>query len=146
MNKWKRLTGLHFLSASLCLLLLAGCGSKDPFGYVKVSGRVMYDDDTPIPADLHLTFHPQAGPIDAKTHPRPGRAVADKATGEFSSVTSHMPNDGLVRGRHKVTLLLNNGHPLPPSIAAPEYSDPNKTSLEVDTANLPFVLKVKKPK
>jgi len=130
---------------SLSLLLVAGCGHKDPFDYVQVSGKVTYEDGSPIPIDgKRITFYPQGGSIDAKTHPRPGMASVDKA-GAFRSATSHLPNDGLVRGRHKVTLLAGNGQLLPPSVVPAEYGDPDKTPLEVDTAEQPFVLKVRQP-
>jgi hypothetical protein len=129
-----------------CLfLLLAGCGGE-PFKHTPVSGKITYDDGTLIPIDLVLTFMPQAAPIDEKTHPRPGMAMVDKATGTFQSATTHMANDGLVRGKHKVTLATAGLTPLPTSVAPPEYTDLTKTPLEVDTAHLPFELKVRKPR
>ena len=40
-------------------LLLAGCGNEEPFDYVKVSGRVTYEDGSLIPAEhLMLEFVP----------------------------------------------------------------------------------------
>jgi hypothetical protein len=134
------------LGATCCLLLLTGCGSGDPFAYVQVSGKVTYEDGSPIPADqLVLTFIPQGGSLDAKTHPRPGVATVDRATGEFRDVTSHKVNDGLVRGKHKVTLSGANHSQLKATVVPPEYADPDKTPLMVDTADQPFVLKVRKP-
>ena len=130
----------------ITLMLLAGCRSNDPFSYVQVSGKITYDDGSLIPADsMVLAFIPQGGSLDAKTHPRPGRTTVDRATGEFHAVTSHTINDGLPRGKYKVVVWGGNYAPLPPTIAAPEYGDPFKTPLEVDTARQPFVLKVRKP-
>jgi hypothetical protein len=136
----------------LCLLvvalnlLLAGCGSSDPFSYVQVSGKLAYEDGTLIPSnEIVLTFYPQASPIDAKSYPRPGMVVVDK-TGAFSRVTSHLAGDGLVRGKHKVTLTNALRQPLSSAIIPPEYADLSKTPLEVDTTVQPFELKVKKPK
>ena len=132
-------------AAILCLLMLAGCGSRDPFSYVQVSGKVTYEDGSLIPADpLVLTFYPQSAPLDEKTHPRIGTALVDKTTGTFSSATSHKADDGLVRGKHKVTLT-SPADPLVPAIVSAEYTDPATTPLEVDTAVLPFELKVRKP-
>jgi hypothetical protein len=132
--------------AICCLLLLASCGTGDPFAYVQVSGKVMYEDGSRIPVDqLILTFIPQGAPLDEKTYPRPGVAVVDSATGEFHNVTSHKVNDGLVRGKHKVTLSGANHSPLGPNVVPPEYNDPETTPLVVDTAEQPFVLKVRKP-
>jgi hypothetical protein len=104
-----------------CLFLfLAGCGGGDPFQHASVSGKVTYEDGSPIVADvLTLMFHPQATPIDAKTHPRPGVASVNK-DGTFSSATTHKANDGLVRGKHKVILVGINAVPLPPSIVPAE--------------------------
>ena len=83
--------------------------------------------------------------MDPKTHPLRGVAVVDGATGEFHAATSHRHNDGLVPGKHKVVLVGISSSPLPSSLVPPEYCDPAKTPLEVDTAHQPFVLKVRKP-
>lgn len=132
-------------SVACCLLLTAGCGAKDPFSYAQVSGKVSYEDGTLIPADYILLFYPQSGPLDAKTYPRCGTAIVEKATGRFNSITSYKPGDGLVRGKHKVTLLTPGHDFLPASLVPPEYGSPLKTPLEVDTAQQPFELRIKKP-
>ena len=72
--------------------------------------------------------------------------TVEPATGEFHEVTSHKFNDGLVRGKHKVTLTDESHKPLPARVVPPEYSDPATTPLEVDTDQQPFVLKVRKPR
>ena len=130
---------------ALSLSSLTGCGSGDPFSYAQVSGKITYDDDTLIPENLILKFHPQSAPLDTKTYPRFGSAAVDKTTGTFDTVTSHKFGDGLVRGKHKVTVLATDLRPLPPNLVPREYSDPDKTPLVVDTAEQPFVLRVKKP-
>jgi hypothetical protein len=135
------------LLAAGCLLAGAGCGSPDPFSYVQVSGKITYDDGSPIPVDrLALLFLSQGGPLDAKTHPRPATAIVDRTTGEIRDVSSHKFRDGLVPGRHKVLLSSGNGQPLSPDVVPPEYCDLQKTPLEVDTARQPFILKVRKPR
>jgi len=140
-------TSAAMICMSCLLLTLSGCGPSDPFSYVKVSGNITYDDGTLIPVKyLQLTFLPQSAPLDQKTHPLPGVAVVDTATGAFREVTSHRYNDGLIRGKHKVVLAGISGFPLPPSVVPPEYCDSKKTPLEVDTAQQPFVLKVRKPR
>ena len=131
----------------LAILAAAGCGSNEPFTHVPVSGLVTYEDGSLIPVDtLALRFVPQSKPVDPKTHPRPGMAIIDKATGKFTSATSHKANDGLVRGKHKVVLTSMGETPLLPSIVPPEYCDPAKTPLMVDTADTPFDLKIRKPR
>jgi hypothetical protein len=125
---------------------LAGC-NREPFQRVRVSGTVAYEDGSPIPVEvLRLTFTPQAPPLDDKTHPRPGWAEADTATGAFNSATTRKVGDGLVRGKHKVTLSGAGSSRLPRSLVPPEYQDYAQTPLEVDTDHQPFELKVRKPR
>jgi hypothetical protein len=129
----------------LCVLFV-GCGSRDPFRYEQVSGRVTYEDGTTIPMDgLTVVFTPESGPINPKTYPRSGRATVDRVTGQVGEVTSYKPHDGLVRGKHKVTLSAANGMPISASMVPEEYGDPAKTPLVVDTASSPFELRVRKP-
>lgn len=59
--------------------------------------------------------------------------------------TTHKANDGLVQGKHTVMLAGVNGEMLPASLVPPEYGDFSKTPLEVDTANQPFHLTIRKP-
>jgi hypothetical protein len=134
------------LSCMLACLLLNGCGKNDPFDYVPVTGKLTYEDGTLLPVAVQLTFYPIGGSVNIKTNARPGMVTTEKATGEFRDVTSHRYGDGLVRGRHRVTLGGGNGRPLPDSVAAAEYGDPDHTPLEVDTSKLPFEIKVKKPR
>lgn len=127
-------------------LLSAGCGSGDPFSYVQVSGKLTYEDGSLIPAEtIILIFTPQQEAINSKTHPRPGSTTINKTTGEFRTVTSHKYGDGLVRGKHKVTLLSGDYQRLPAKLVPAEYYDTTKTPLEVDTSQQPFHLKVRKP-
>jgi hypothetical protein len=136
-----------WMTCLTCLTVVLGCNrNADPFQYVHVQGKVTYEDGQPLPLEVHIKFFSIGGSLDAKTHPRAGRATADKTTGAIGVVTSNHYDDGLVPGRHKVILLGGNGTLLPPSVAAPEYGDPDRTPLEVDTAKQPFELKVRKPK
>jgi hypothetical protein len=66
-------------------------------------------------------------------------------TGAILEVTSRKYNDGLVRGRHKITIS-RGGRPLPLNLVPPEYFDRATTPLEVDTATQPLLLKVRKPR
>lgn len=147
----RHLTGrcptLPLLAAlAVAILLSAGCGNGDPFQYVRITGKVTYEDGSPIPVDgMVATFVPIGGALDEKTHIRPGMTTIDRATGDFHAVSSHAFNDGLPPGKYKVTLLGLAHSPLPASLVPLEYSDPARTPLEVDTASLPFLLKVRKP-
>ena len=137
---------------ALALALLAGCGSRDPFPYQKISGKVTYEDGTLIPVPpggrMEVRFTSLAKPIDAKTHPRPGSTSPDPATGEFGYVTTMKFSDGVVRGQHKITVGVydasdNQVHTVIPQ----EYTDVNMTPLVYDTEKDPKVLdlKIKKP-
>lgn len=123
----------------------SGCGgTNSPFDYVKVSGRLSYEDGTPIPANgIKLIFDSQAPPV-GNAHPRPGSAMVS-ASGEFKDVTSYKYADGLVPGKHKVSILYAtdaNGKLLVPA----EYTKGSTTPLVVDTADSPFEIKVPRPK
>ncbi|MEO0530549.1 MAG: hypothetical protein AAF266_08220 [Planctomycetota bacterium] len=143
------------IAAALASLVIVGCGSGDPFSYVKVSGSVAYEDGSPIPSDaIIVTFAPQAEAIDEQFHPRSGMAYAD-AQGNFDTVTSYKYGDGIVKGRHKVLVSIRGGapsvtdkrtgkkvsRPLIPEI----YTSLATTPIEVHTDDAPFDLKIAKP-
>jgi len=138
--------GCVALVVAILLASCSGCGTGEPFALVRASGRVCYEDGTLLPVKhLTLNFHPQAPAKDNKTFPRTGTAPVDSKTGKFSSVTSHRQDDGLVKGKHKVTLHLPGRLPLPAEIASSIYSDPARTPLEVDAEENPFYLQITKP-
>jgi len=125
------------------LVMLQGCGgSNSPFDYVPVEGKITYEDGTPIEASkLKLVFDSQAPPI-GDAHPRPG-SVSVGANGEFKDVTSYKYADGLVPGKHKVSILYatdEEGNSLIPL----EYTKGSTTPLVVDTNDSPFEIKVPK--
>lgn len=130
----------------VALAAAVGCGRSDPFGATRVSGDVRYGDDALLECPgLRLSFYPLRPPRDPRTHPRPGAAVVDVRTGRFTAATTRTPDDGLVRGRHKVTLRGADGLPLPIDVAGAEYADPVRTPLEVDTDDRPFRIRVRRP-
>ena len=136
---------LGFLLA-VSLAGLSGCGSGDPFPYVKVSGKVSYDDGSLIPADrIVVQFVPQVPPLDPKTVPPYGLAEVDPKTGRFNVVTSHNYGDGLVRGEHKVVIQTIDKRDHPMGLVPREYTQAKKTPLVVNTNQSPFDLKVRKP-
>lgn len=130
--------------AVIVLFGAPGCGSDEPFDYIQVQGTVTYEDGTPLPASgLQLVFESQDVKPVGDLHPLPGKASVD-ASGDFSQVTSHKFGDGLVPGKHKVSLAYatdQQGKLLVPE----EYTHPSTTPLVVDTATLPLVIKVPKP-
>ena len=122
-----------------------GCNSGSPYKYIKASGKLTYEDGSPLPSrGVRLQFDSQDAPAVANAHPRPAVAnVNDK--GEFDCVTSYKYGDGLIRGKHKVAIEQatdQKGQLLVPR----EYTSIASTPLTVDTANLPLEIKVPKPK
>jgi hypothetical protein len=129
----------------LVFVCAAGCGSGSPFKYVKVRGKIAYDDGTPIPSEgIRLRFAALDAPKVENAVPRPAFARVDN-NGEFASVTSYKPDDGLIPGKHKVAIEVGGG----PGTTVPvpkEYQSISTTPLIVDTADLPLDIKVPKPK
>lgn len=130
------------------LFLVAGCGTKEPFQTVPVSGRVVYEDGSVIPApQIQVMFIPQVPPVDKKTYPRPGLAYVNPQDGTFSNVTTHMPGDGVVRGRAKVVIQSYDQRGNPTPHIPKEYQDVSTTPLEVEVSpeNRDFTFKIRKP-
>lgn len=128
-------------------VVVSGCGPGTPFPMDKVSGSVTYDDGSLIPGDrIVLTFVPQTEALDAKTHPRNGFAVVDKATGNFSVVTTSDYGDGLIRGIHKVFVTSVDARDQPLAVIPPRFSSPQNTPLEIDTADTPLKIEIPRPK
>ena len=129
----------------ILVCILAGCGSGSPYKYVKCSGKITYEDGSPIPkGGMELRFSALDAPQLEHAYPRPAIArVNDK--GEFERVTSYKYGDGLIPGRHKVCLDLGSAQDTKPLVSK-EYTSIATTPLEVDTANSPFDIKVPKPK
>lgn len=141
------------LLVALAAMTAVGCGSGDPFAYVKVSGRITYEDGTPIPSDsVIVTFAPQTEAVGEDFHPRSGMAYAD-TNGNFDTATSYKYGDGIVRGKHKVLVSIRSGGPTGPSSGGKKrgplipaiYTKLSTTPLEVHTDDTPFELKIEKP-
>ena len=132
------------LLVAILLAVTAGCGSEGPFEYVQVSGKIVYDDGSPIPFPdgTQMLFQSQTPPVNEVTHPRPGVAVLS-ADGTFDVITSYKYNDGLTPGKHKVLL-----YTLDPAVKLPippECLDIKTTPIEIDTADSPLEIKIAKP-
>lgn len=131
----------------LCVALLTGCDDGNPFGTVKVSGTVTYEDGTPVPGDLVVVrFYPQVEAIDAKTHPRQAIGYAD-AEGVVSQASTLGGGDGVIAGPQKVTVSSLDANERHTGAVPMEYSDVDRTpiEIEIDRKNRTFELKVKKP-
>ncbi len=134
---------MRFAAVLFCCVCL-GCGPRSPFSYVKSYGKITYEDGTVIPAGLRLQFAALDAPEVAGAHPRPGIANVN-AQGEFDCVTSYKYGDGLIAGKHKVSI--EQATDAKGKLLVPrEYCSMATTTLVVDTKALPFDIKVPKPK
>lgn len=122
-------------------LLLAGglgYGEIEPFDIVRVTGRVTFDDGTPIPVGrIMVMFESQVAPIDKKTHPRPGFAEIDVTDGTFTRATTHRFSDGLIVGPHRVRAWSYDGdfNEIPLAIV------PSEIEIGEDATELEFVVR-----
>jgi hypothetical protein len=135
---------MRYAPALFLALICLGCNDGNPFSYVPVSGRLTYDDGTPIPAGgIRLSFEAiDAQPVNG-AFPRPGEAEVD-SQGNFSKATSYKYGDGLLPGKHKVAIYYatdKEGKLLIPK----EYSHASTSPLVADTDNLPLEIKVPRP-
>lgn len=123
----------HFISLVLacCLPIAVGCGGRT-FSIVPVTGSVLYEDGTPIPAEgFKLKFVPQAESPDGKSFPRVATALVD-SEGKFDGATSYKYLDGVTGGESIVFLVLGDtkrGAELVPA----EYLSPKTSPLTIDT-------------
>ena len=105
------------------------------------------DDGSLIPAErITVAFYPQVDRIDAKTHPRPGKAEVNVADGTFNQVTSHEHGDGVVLGKQKVTIAALDSQGRVTTAIPLLYAHPKRTPLEVDSADSPYLFEIKKPR
>jgi hypothetical protein len=139
----------HWRLGRLAIVLLslatAGCGGTgSPFESVPVSGKVTYDDGSAIPVQgMKIYFHSLEPPKDG-LHPRPATVGTD-SEGRFSDVTTYKYADGLVLGKHKVTILAQKNATGQPPIPE-DYSLPERTPLTVEVTDSGQVLEIKVPK
>lgn len=133
-----------FAYLALIMVTSLGCGSGNPWDPVKVSGKVTYEDDSPIPGGMRLYFIPQTPPIDDKTFPRQGGTNVG-AEGTFDAVTTYKFGDGLIPGKHKVVVSAGGRGARGKPTVPPEYGAEETTPLEIDTADSPLHIKIRKP-
>lgn len=125
-------------------MVALGCTETTPYGVVPVSGKITYEDGTVIPADeMILNFRSMETPIDPKTHPRTGMCRVRVEDGTFDSVTTYAHADGVIRGKHKVSVGVRGANGL--VVVPKEYTSELTTPLIVDAADAPFDFRIAKP-
>jgi hypothetical protein len=120
-----------------------GC-SREPFDFVQASGRLTYEDGTPLPTEggLRIVFAPTTPPINGEIFPPSGAAYPDE-NGQFASVSTSRPGGGLVRGEQKVAILYQDVDSK--RFVPKAYTSPKSTPLVVHTDESPFDIKVPRP-
>ncbi|HEX5472683.1 MAG TPA: hypothetical protein VFW73_12405 [Lacipirellulaceae bacterium] len=137
----------RFLLLALAVAFSVGCGSRNPWSPIPVTGKVCYEDGSVIPVkSMKLYFSPQTPPKDPKTYPREGAAIVDVATGLIQSVTTYKFNDGLIPGKHKVMVVAYDGERTLSRKVPKQCASFSTTPIVIDTAALPLEIKVPKPK
>lgn len=137
------------LAAAIVLVAAAGC-SDEPFRTVPVSGKVTYEDGTPIPAPrLAIHFEPQLEPVEGKFYPKAATAEVDPETGEFSMMTTHKMGDGAILGEHHVYIvpMTQLGTAAWRGVVPYEFTTPDTSPLRatVTRSGETFEFKVPKP-
>jgi hypothetical protein len=129
-------------------LLLSGCGEKSPYTVAPVSGKVTYEDGSPIPGtDVQIMFVPQTPPVSAKEYPRPASGSVSLADGSFECMTTNQYGDGATVGPQKVLVLSINEQGKPSGAVPAEYANVGQTPLTADVSagHGPYSFKIEKP-
>jgi hypothetical protein len=137
LNMMKSKSKAVFFAVGLISILVAGCGTGSPFESVPVSGKVTYEDGSPAPVGK-IFFKCLEPPIDGM-HPRVA-SVPVQSDGTFDNVTTYKFGDGLVVGKHKVSL---SGDP---KLIPKEYTTSTNTPLEIDVTASGQYLELKVPR
>lgn len=116
---------------ALCLPITVGCGGRT-FSIAPVTGSVLYEDGTPIPAENYkLKLAPQAKSPDGKSFPRVATALVD-AQGNFDGATSYQYLDGVTGGESIVYFDMGD-HKRGAALLPVEYLSPKTSPLTIDT-------------
>jgi len=112
-RQWYAYAACAAVAAAVCAnLSLSSARERHPFDVVPVSGRVTYEDGTPISGTpVLLAFSSKVEPI-GNMFPRDGIVDVETADGTFSQVTTDPgePGDGLIVGKHTVSAVLADPH------------------------------------
>lgn len=118
-------------------------GAVDPFVLVSASGRVIYEDGSPLPQGLIVTFMPQ-GDAGSSSGLRAGVAPVAANTGAFST-RLRLPRDLKAPYKLRVAIVGNSLRPADPKIVPDGYADLATTALVVETRGSGIEIKIPKP-
>ena len=121
---------VQWTAALAALALLAGCGGA-PFDIVPVKGKVTYQGGEPIPGHrVEISFYPQVEKKGAE-HAKEGNAILNE-DGTFDYATTWKHGDGLIVGKHKVTVQALDENEVPTAAVPNKYRSPKDTPLEIE--------------
>ena len=135
----RTMRALACLSVATVFWGMSGCGGSDPYKAVPVSGKVTFEDGTPIPVGrMTVVFTSLTPPVEKNVIPRPAQAEVKVADGTFSEATTHRLGDGLILGRHTVEAFSYDGKGKLVKLAI------NPTEIKVSKKSTVFEFKVKR--
>jgi len=134
---------LLWLLLKLFGALFGGGGAVDPFVLVSASGRVTYEDGSPLPQGLIVTFMPQ-GDAGSSSGLRSGVAPLAPNTGAFST-RLRLPRGSKPPYKLRVAIVGNSLQPADPKIVPAGYADLATTALVVETRGSGIEIKIPKP-
>ena len=139
---------VRFMLVASALALVLGCGGVVPYDVVPVTAKVTYEDGSLIPGEyISVAFHAQVEAVDSATSPRVGGGTINAADGTVEGITTYEYGDGLIQGKHKVTLTVGGAEAESSTAIPGAYTDPASTPLEIEVteSDQHFDVKVAKP-
>lgn len=120
--------------------VVPGC-EKPRLPTVPVSGRVTYEDGSPVPANsMELRLLTPQKLVDEEKYPHAATARIDIRNGAFSAATTWEHGDGVIPGEHEVEVVRFGDEKEPGEVRAKEYRGdriyPSKVTVSADRDNV----------
>jgi hypothetical protein len=147
MNSCSDVRFLFAVTVPFLIASITGCGSKVPFDFVPVHGKLTYDDGSLIQADsILVTFNPILNEKGKMVRPG-GQTNVNVSDGTFAGVSSYRKDDGVAVGRHKVVVVSfrkgPNGMSVPSDAVPSAYRNASTTPLEIEVESVSQFLDLK---
>ncbi len=114
-----------------------GCGRSSRLPTIPVSGKVTYEDGSPVPANsIELQFLTPQKLVEQKNFPHAAVARVNTRDGTFSEMTTWQHGDGAIAGEHVVVVSRAGDERDPGAVVPREYRGdrvhPNKVFVAPD--------------